>query len=139
MKINLKETKEEWLKTSGQYQIKTIADHYGIYEHLFGEAYFVPRIPLQIVFNQESVNIPVYFGNVIKPSEATNLPEISFDGGDSLWTLIMTNPDGHFTKQDAEYVHLFMYVNSVSFQSLIVFLLLAETSLEVIFRKERQL
>lgn len=108
VEINLEDAKKEWMKTSGQYQIKTIADHYGIYEHLFNDAYFVPRIPLKIVFKHDTFDVPVSYGNVIKPSEATTQPEISFEGGDSLWTLIMTNPDGHFTKQDSEYVHLFM-------------------------------
>lgn len=40
--------KESWLESEGQFQIKSIAQHYGIYEHLFGYAYFVPRIRLDI-------------------------------------------------------------------------------------------
>lgn len=40
--------KENWLESEGQFQIKSIAQHYGVYEHLFGYAYFLPRIPLDI-------------------------------------------------------------------------------------------
>lgn len=28
--------------------------------------------------------------------------------GDTLWTLVLTNPDGHFTENDKEYVHWFV-------------------------------
>ncbi|KAJ8973794.1 hypothetical protein NQ317_002795 [Molorchus minor] len=79
--INLEDTKEEWLKTAGSYHIKQIADHYGIFEHLFGDAYFYPRIPLKIIYETEDGKLPVYFGNTVKPSEATKLPEITYESG----------------------------------------------------------
>lgn len=57
-------------------------------------------------------------GNIIKPSDASNTPAVGFElpphlfenesGGspeDSLWTLVMTNPDGHFVDENAEYLH----------------------------------
>lgn len=28
--------------------------------------------------------------------------------GDTLWTLVLTNPDGHFTENDKEYCHWFV-------------------------------
>lgn len=57
----------------------------------------------------EDVNVPVYYGNVVKPLESCNQPEVSFESDDkSLWSLILTNPDGHLSKQDAEYVHWFV-------------------------------
>lgn len=46
--VNLDAIRDEWLRTNGQSQIKTIATHYGIYEHLFGYGIFTPRIPLDI-------------------------------------------------------------------------------------------
>lgn len=63
--------------------------------------------------------MPVYNGNIIKPLEARQAPLVTFDGksdpitgeldsSDSYWTLIATNPDGHFTANDKEYVHWFM-------------------------------
>lgn len=109
MLISLDETKQEWLKTAGQHQIKEVADHYGVYQHLFGDAYFIPRIPLTILYDIDDAYLPVYYGNVIKPSQATNKPKVSFESSDdTLWTLILTNPDGHFTDQESEYVHWFM-------------------------------
>lgn len=47
---------KEWIETNGQTQIKNIAQHYGIYEHLFGRAHFLPRIPLNIKVS-ESFNV----------------------------------------------------------------------------------
>lgn len=60
---------------------------------------------------------PVYYGNTIKPSQAQTAPKVSFDSsvaipgnekGDSLWTLVLTNPDGNLEHSDKEYVHWFM-------------------------------
>ncbi len=52
-------------------------------------------------------------GNIIKPSEAKTEPSVGFnlpdnmkeEGEDTLWTLTLTNPDGHFTDENAEYLH----------------------------------
>lgn len=76
---------------------------------MFGDAYFFPRVPLNITFNCDDVDIPVYNGNVIKPKHAKKPPIVSFESDDnSLWTLILTNPDGHLTKSNSEYIHWFM-------------------------------
>lgn len=48
VEIDLEEVKRDWLQTSGQYHIRDIAQHYGVYQHLFGDAYFVPRVSLDI-------------------------------------------------------------------------------------------
>ncbi|KAJ8922290.1 hypothetical protein NQ315_004229 [Exocentrus adspersus] len=107
--IDLDEVKKEWEKTSGPYHIKQIADHYGIFEHLYGDAYFYPRVPLDITYDVEEGKLPVYFGNTVKPLEAKSKPEVAFESdGDSLWTLVLTNPDGHFTEPNSEYVHWFI-------------------------------
>ena len=64
------DVRKEWLKTCGPYHLKTIAEHYNIYDDLFGEAYFVPRIPLDIKYQLDNeVKMPVFMGNQIKPSE----------------------------------------------------------------------
>lgn len=105
----MKGVEAEHLKTVGPHHIKTIADHYGVFEHLFGDAYFYPRVPLMIKFRTEDVYMPVYYGNSIKPHEADNKPEVMFHSDDkSLWTLILTNPDGHLTESNAEYLHWFV-------------------------------
>lgn len=48
VQVNDDQVKADWLESEGQFQIKSIADHYGIYQHLFGYAYFIPRITLDI-------------------------------------------------------------------------------------------
>lgn len=109
MFIDIKRAKQVYLQRDGPERIKVIADHYGIFEHLFGEAYFIPRVPLNIFYNTEDLRMPVYYGNTIKPKEAVLKPEVSYESdNNSLWTLILTNPDGHFTENDAEYVHWFV-------------------------------
>ncbi|KAI4471810.1 phosphatidylethanolamine-binding protein [Holotrichia oblita] len=109
LNINLDEVQNEWLQTEGPHHIKTIADHYGVYQHLFGDAYFLPRVPLRLTYASNTEDLPVYYGNTIKPSEAKEKPIVSYESDDkSLWTLILTNPDGHLTKQNSEYVHWFV-------------------------------
>lgn len=138
MKIDLKEARQEWMKTGGPFHIRKVADHYGVFEHLFGKyAFFTPRIPMDIKvssrFGSKNFNFqnfllkfkiddetlcPVYHGNRMKPHQAVNPPEVQFDHtfsmtgepseGDSLWTLILTNPDGNFTDQNKECVHWMM-------------------------------
>lgn len=118
--IDLEEVKNDWQQTCGPYHIRNIANHYSVYEHLFGYAYFIPRIPMKILYNvTDDEQAPVYYGNVIKPTDASKQPIVEFDSTielagakssakNSLWTLIMTNPDGHLTENDKEYVHWFM-------------------------------
>ncbi|CAH1962087.1 unnamed protein product [Acanthoscelides obtectus] len=107
--INLEEVRKDSATTSAPIFIKNIADHYGVFEHLFGDAYFYPRVPLSIVYESGELDLPVFCGNTIKPNEAKGAPKISYDcDKDSLWTLVLTNPDGHFTEKDKEYVHWFI-------------------------------
>jgi len=45
---------------------------------------------------------------VIKPKEAVSQPAILFEReeeDDCFWTLVMSNPDGHFTEDNCEYLH----------------------------------
>ena len=43
--------------------------------------------------------------------QASKEPSIHFEAeDDSLWTLIMTNPDGHLQDNESEYLHWFMLV-----------------------------
>lgn len=49
MEINLDEAKNDWLKTAGPFHIRKIAEHYGVFEHLFGKyAFFTPRVTMDI-------------------------------------------------------------------------------------------
>lgn len=107
--LNLEEVNAEWLKTEGPHHIKTIADHYNVFQDLFGDAYFNPRVPLKVIFQTKNEYLPVYYGNTIKPADAKEKPIINYESNENnLWTLILTNPDGHLTKQNSEYVHWFV-------------------------------
>lgn len=77
--ISLEEIRKEWLKTSAPFHIRAVAEHYNIFEDLFGEAFFLPRIPLSIKYEQpDGSNLPVYFGNQIKPKEVKS-PKFSYN------------------------------------------------------------
>ncbi|XP_066148395.1 large ribosomal subunit protein mL38 [Euwallacea fornicatus] len=107
--IDLEKCNSEWLKTVGPQHIRRIAEHYGVFEHLFGDAYFNPQVPLEIFYVKDNVKCPVHYGNILKPEDAALKPELTFESDDSsLWTLVLTNPDGHFQDNDKEYVHWFV-------------------------------
>ncbi|XP_050302301.1 39S ribosomal protein L38, mitochondrial [Anthonomus grandis grandis] len=108
--IDLDKSNEDWLTSVGPKHLKQVAEHYGVFEHLFGDAYFYPKVPLSIFFMKGDTNYPVYYGNVLKPEDANQKPQVGFncEDKDTLWTLVMTNPDGHFVDNDKEYVHWFV-------------------------------
>jgi large subunit ribosomal protein L38 len=63
---------------------------------------------VDFIASDVSIKIVPYRGNIIKPKEATTAPHVHYECGDdkeSLWTLLMTNPDGHFTEDNSEYFH----------------------------------
>jgi len=116
--INLDECKKDWMQTAGPFQVRKLAEHYGVFENLFGKyAFFTPRVNLNILFKQpDDKYLPVYYGNRFSPTDAQEVPEVEFDhtftidknASESLWTLIMSNPDGHLTAENSEYVHWMM-------------------------------
>ncbi|KAF7282848.1 hypothetical protein GWI33_001984 [Rhynchophorus ferrugineus] len=109
LQINMEETYADWLNTVGPYHIRQIAEHYGIFEHLFGDAYFHAFVPLKIAYENNDTLYPVYYGNTLKPDEAASKPVVEFENNDnSLYTLILTNPDGHLTDNEKEYIHWFV-------------------------------
>ncbi|XP_015675198.1 39S ribosomal protein L38, mitochondrial [Protobothrops mucrosquamatus] len=107
LQIPLDDVRAEWERTSGPYHKQRLAEHYGLYRDLFDNALFVPRVLLKVEYNQnEDYVMPVYYGNVVTPTEAFNTPEISFEADEgTLWTLLLTNLDGHLSDGNLEYVH----------------------------------
>lgn len=107
--IDLQKMRKDWLQSDGPFHIHRIAEHYGIYKHLYEDAYFMPTVPLDISYELENDQLArVYNGNVIKPSEASNVPNVKYNAKDeSLWTLIMTTPDGNLSTRN-EYCHWFI-------------------------------
>lgn len=67
--MSLDEISNDWLKTNAPLHIKRLAEYYGIYKHLFGDAFFTPYVQMDISYEYNSKTIPVYRGNVIKPKE----------------------------------------------------------------------
>lgn len=68
VKIPLDRVQDAWAKSSGPFQIKRLADHYGIFTDLFHMAYFLPQVPLHICYSQENA-AHVNYGNRLTPTE----------------------------------------------------------------------
>lgn len=117
VEIDLEEVKREWLHTTGPHHIMKLAKHFGIYEHLFGLAYFMPLVPMEVKFDGGEGDLchAVYYGNIIKPRFTEKAPTVDFDASfnrglkgvteKSLWTLVLTNPDGNLYDSEKEVVH----------------------------------
>lgn len=108
--IDLEETRRIWSETSSPYEMHKIAKHYGIFQDLFGDAFFFPVVPLRISYEiDDDTLVKVYSGNVVKPAEARNAPSIDYKAEENtLWTLVMSTPDGNLENPDDEYCHLFL-------------------------------
>lgn len=69
VQVPLDEVYEDWKKTIGPLQIKDIAEHYGVFDDLFGDAYFIPSVIMDISYKSKEGFVPVFRGNDIKPSQ----------------------------------------------------------------------
>ncbi|KAK1118499.1 hypothetical protein K0M31_014810 [Melipona bicolor] len=112
LSLNLEEARKIWLETTSPYNVRTIADHYSIFQDLFGNAFFFPVVPLEINYSVDKNDtlVKVYTGNVIKPAEARELPNVTYKAqdDDTLWTLAMCTPDGNLENSNNEYCHWFL-------------------------------
>lgn len=109
--LNLEEARNVWLETTSPDDIRKIADHYNIFQDLFGNAFFFPVVQLDISYNIDDNDtvVRVYTGNVIKPAEARALPNVGYKAqNDTLWTLLMCTPDGNLENSNNEYCHWFL-------------------------------
>ncbi|XP_075418346.1 large ribosomal subunit protein mL38 [Tenrec ecaudatus] len=105
--IPLKAVQDEWERACGPYHKQRLAEYYGLYRDLFHGATFVPWVPLHVAYavGEEDL-MPVYYGNEVAPTEASQAPEVTYEAAEgSLWTLLLTNLDGHLLEPEAEYVH----------------------------------
>lgn len=112
--VDLRVVKKDWLKTTAPLEIRKIAEHYGIYSDLFGDAYFHPTIPLSIVYNskEDDMVVKVSRGNFITARDTLNEPTIKYRAEpDTLWSLLLTTPDGNLSKSNLEICHWFMFVH----------------------------
>lgn len=110
LKVDLGEVKEEWKKSTMGAAVRSAARHYGVFNDLFHHGIFTPRVMIDISYDYDDETVsPVHRGNIILPSEATKAPEVVFESKpDDLWTLILTNPDGHLSEENSEYIHWFI-------------------------------
>ncbi|XP_065503931.1 large ribosomal subunit protein mL38 isoform X1 [Caloenas nicobarica] len=105
--IPLDEVRAEWEKSSGPFHKQRVAEHCGVFRDLFRGATFTPWVTLRVEYSQEDEHVvPVYYGNMVTPSEASSPPAVSYEADkDSLWTVLFTNPDGHLRDAHSEYLH----------------------------------
>ncbi|NXU93205.1 RM38 protein, partial [Xiphorhynchus elegans] len=105
--IPLEDVRAEWERTSGPFHKQRVAERCGVFRDLFKGATFTPWVALRVQYSQENEHIvPVYYGNMVTPSEASSPPAVSYEADKgSLWTLLLTNPDGHLRDADSEYLH----------------------------------
>jgi len=105
--VDLSEVRRHWLESGAVFDdIMSAADLYGVYDDMFGHAYFRPCVVLDINYKIENAFVPVYRGNMIKPAESASTPTVKFDSDeDSLWCLMMTGLDSHFQSESDQYLH----------------------------------
>jgi large subunit ribosomal protein L38 len=99
---------------SEEYNIKRrkfFAEHFNIFQDLFHEdAYFYPVVDMQISYadqiKSKDDKRAVIYGNIFSPDHTQNPPSVSFIADpDTLWTLILTNPDGNVYEEGKEVLH----------------------------------
>ncbi|XP_005105462.1 39S ribosomal protein L38, mitochondrial [Aplysia californica] len=107
LKIDLEEVHREWSVESRPRHVCKVAQHYGLYQDMFDGAHFYPVVPLDVWFDyDEEFVTPVRYGNVIPAREAEVQPCAEFEAEeDSLWTLVMSSPDGNLEQNDRELLH----------------------------------
>ncbi|KAL8589914.1 hypothetical protein ACOMHN_024001 [Nucella lapillus] len=105
--LDLGEVQGRWQEEKGPDHVRHVTEHYGVYGALFGSAFFYNTTPMAVCYDyDEEFVTPVYQGNRIPPSEAAVPPLVSYESdGDSLWTLVMTSPDGDLQHNDKECLH----------------------------------
>uniref|UniRef100_A0A1B6LT33 Large ribosomal subunit protein mL38 n=1 Tax=Graphocephala atropunctata TaxID=36148 RepID=A0A1B6LT33_9HEMI len=107
--VCLDEVTKDWSLESASQHTKAAAEYYAVFQDLFGDAFFYPRVNLDVAFKSEQSFIPVYRGNLLKPNQALTAPVIGYDSDpNSLWTLVVSNPDGHLEEENVECLHWFI-------------------------------
>lgn len=107
LKLDMDKVHKEWRTESGPRHICRVAEHYGIFRDMFDGAHFNPVIPLDVWYDyDEEFVTPVKYGNIIPAKEACIPPNAEYSAEeDSLWTLVMSSPDGNLEQNDRELLH----------------------------------
>lgn len=109
--IDLEDVTKTWQETNGPNDVRKVAEHYGVFKDLYGDAYFNPRVQLDVSYSvgEDGEAANVFRGNLLKPIDAVKPPEVAFDSDpNTLWTLLLTCPDGNLVEEDSEYCHWFI-------------------------------
>ncbi|CAD5111139.1 DgyrCDS477 [Dimorphilus gyrociliatus] len=103
-------TSKAWLEEEGPLHKLRIAEHFGIFEHLFEGAYFYPIEKLVVAYDYDHDFVsPVYYGNRIYPADAQKAPLVRYaSDNNTKWSLILTNPDGNLIDNQSECLHWFI-------------------------------
>lgn len=109
-KIDLSQLQKVWLENEGCSHVQNVADHYGIYKDLFDHGVFTPCVPLDIAYEfDENLENPVHMGNILQASDVSKEPTVNYSSGSNdLWTLVLSNLDGHLLDTHSEYLHWFV-------------------------------
>ncbi|XP_064598797.1 large ribosomal subunit protein mL38-like [Liolophura sinensis] len=104
------DVKLQYEADEGLISTRVLAEHYGIFRDLFDGAHFVPNTRLEVSYNfDDEFILPVYRGNKLEASLVHTAPCVEYTTDPaSLWTLILTNPDGHLQDNSAEVLHWFI-------------------------------
>lgn len=110
LRIQYEDVRQEWKQTHAPMHVKDVADHYGVFKDLYEFGFFHPVVPMDVLYEYNAEYLtPVYYGNIILPSEAAKAPSVSFGSDpDMLWTLVLTSLDSHLLENGKEYVHWFV-------------------------------
>jgi len=105
--IDLGQVRDSWVQAGAVYEdIMAAADLYGVFEDLFGHAYFRPCLMLDIRYAFKDVLVPVHRGNMVKPREAATAPKVTWKSDNNgLWCLMMTGLDSHLQSETSQYLH----------------------------------
>jgi len=108
LQVDLGVVRDQWVESGEVFdQIYDAAELYGIFDDLFEHAHFWPCLMLQVEWLQDDGEtlVPVHRGNLVKPGECKNAPEVSWDSPeDALWTLAMVGPDSQL-QGEGEVLH----------------------------------
>lgn len=78
VEVPIEAVSEQDFEGSGQERIHALANHFGIFRDLFGDAFFYPKIKLKVgytVKEEENMINPVFHGNKLLPEEVCS-PDI---------------------------------------------------------------
>ncbi|XP_057292192.1 39S ribosomal protein L38, mitochondrial-like [Hydractinia symbiolongicarpus] len=101
--VSLEDIDKEWRKEFGLFDLNNLSKFYGLNRDLFNNDDVVAKVWLDVAFN----DVKIHRGNIIEPKKLLQAPtSISYEAEDnSLYSLILSNLDGHPLDSTKEIVH----------------------------------